>query len=90
MFDWQCPRCGSTYSGTALMTRCFACNEPVMPSPPKTFNDGLEAAALYHDKIAGEFRVLAGQDIMNAPTYLDSAVNHGCDAASIRALKESK
>ena len=53
-------------------------------------NDGLEAAALYHDKIAGEFRVLAGQDIMNAPTYLDSAVGHGCDAASIRALKESK
>lgn len=55
--------------------------------PPKTFNDGLEQAALWHERQAESWEQHVLQGIV--PSGESLASHHRDDAAAIRAMKES-
>ena len=56
-------------------------------APPKTYNDGLEAAALYHDELAGVCETLGGDYTIDSAAHKDAALVHRRQAIEIRALK---
>ena len=59
---------------------------PVQP-PPKTYNEGLEAAALYHDEQAIICEALGRNYTIESAKYKDDALTSRKHAAAIRALK---
>ena len=58
------------------------------PAMPKTFNDGLETAALYHEKLADVCETLGRDYTIDSAKHKDDALINRRHATEIRALKE--